>query len=52
MIYCAPNMREEDYSDDEYVMYEKRRQRGRRNFCIGVIVIAVVALGAMLAFWK
>lgn len=45
-------MKDVEYSDDEYAMYEKRRQRGRRNFCIGIIVIAVVALGAMLAFWK
>ena len=52
VIYFAPNMRDEDYSDDEFVAYEKRRQRGRRNFCIGVIVIALVALGAMLVLWK
>ena len=52
MIYFAPNMRDEDYSDDEFVAYEKRRQRGRRNFCIGVIVFALVALGAMLVLWK
>ena len=45
-------MRDEDYSDDEFVAYEKRRQRGRRNFYIGVIVIALVAFGAMLVFWK
>ena len=33
-------------------MYEKRRQRGRRNFCIGIIVIGLVTLAAMLVLWK
>ena len=52
MIYFAPKMKDVDYSDDEFVLYQKRRQRGRRNFCIGVIVIGFVALVAMLIFWK
>lgn len=43
---------DKDYSDDKYVMRKKRRQRNRRNFCIGVISIALVALGAMLLLWK
>ena len=52
MIYFAPRMKDVDYSDDEFVMYEKRRQRGRRNFCIGIIVIGLVTLAAMLVLWK
>ena len=52
MIYFAPRMKDVDYSDDKFVMYEKRRQRGRRNFCIGIIVIGLIALVAMLIFWK
>ena len=44
--------KEEDYSDDPFVAYEKRRQRGRRNFCIGVIVLSFAALAAMLILWK
>ena len=52
MIYYAPNMKDAEYSDDKYVLYRKLRQRGRRNFCIGIIVIALVTLGAMLVLWK
>ena len=52
MIYYAPNMKDVEYSDDKYVLYRKLRQRGRRNFCIGIIVIALVTLGAMLVLWK
>ena len=44
--------KEEDYSDDPFVAYEKRRQRGRRNLCIGIIVVGLIALGAMLVLWK
>ena len=52
MIYFAPKMKDVDYSDDEFVLYQKRRQRGRRNFCIGIIVIGLFALAAMLVLWK
>ncbi len=45
-------MRDVDYSDDKFVMHMKRRQRGRRNFCIGIIIIGFIVLVAMLFFWK
>ena len=52
MLYFALRMKDVDYSDDKFVMYEKRRQRGRRNFCIGIIVIGFITLAAMLVLWK
>ena len=45
-------MKDVDYSDDEFVSHKKRRQRRRHNFCIGIIVIGLVALCAMLILWK
>lgn len=45
-------MKDENYSDDKFVLHQKRRQRGRRNFCIGVIVIGFITLAAMLVLWK
>ena len=52
MIYYAPKMKDVDYSDDEFVMWVKRRQRGRRNFCFGIIVLALAVFTAILYFTK
>lgn len=52
LLYFALRMKDVDYSDDEFVLYQKRRQRGRRNFCIGIIVIGFITLAAMLVLWK
>ncbi len=52
MIYFTAKIKAVEYSDDKFVMHEKRRQRWRRNFCIGIIVIGFITLAAMLIFWK